>query len=434
MRQVILLSLAFVAILAAVVLSSIGAKVLRHFSHRQLQVFCRLRKRRELFGQILDLHDEVALATEKIQIASLVVLSTCCALLFESAFPRLDRLTGIGMAVGAAALLLVTTIWIPWAVVRHCSAPFLMRTWWLWRLAYRILWPLTIGAQIVDAVFRRLAGQPDKMEKEEEEEAFEDEIMTMVTAGQREGLLEADAREMIEGVIELGDADVSDIMTPRSKVDALDVDLNWGEMLRFVIEAGRTRFPVYERTLDNVIGVLYVKDLLPELAKRSTEPRKPLRALLRELWLIPSTIPLDDLLQEFLDNRMHLAVVVDEYGAVEGVVTIEDVLEEIVGEIVDESESDRERKEDILQLTETKSEVLGTVHLDTINERLGMNLPESDDFDTIAGFVINRLGRIPKGGESVEDHGVRITVLEAKPRQVERVLVDTGDDVGRDMA
>jgi len=428
-RQVILSSLAFVALLATIV-SSIGAKVLRHFSHRQLHVFCRLRKRRELFGQILDLHDDVALATEKLQIASLVVLSVCCVLLFDLVFRQPDVPTGIGIVVGSVVILLAATIWIPWAVVRHCSAPFLLRTWWLWRLVYRISWPLMIGARIVDGIFRRLAGHPDKLEKEEEEEAFEDEIMTMVTAGQREGLLEEDAREMIEGVIELGDADVSDIMTPRSKVDALDADLGWREVLRFVIDAGRTRFPVYERTLDNVIGVLYVKDLLPELAQRSSAPRKPLRALLRKPWLIPSTIPLDDLLQEFLDNRMHLAVVVDEYGAVEGVVTIEDVLEEIVGEIVDES--DREVEDDIHQLSETKSEVLGTVHLDIINERLGMDLPESDDFDTIAGFLISRLGRIPKDGESVEDHGVRITVLEAKPRQVERVLVEMGCDEGRE--
>lgn len=139
--------------------------------------------------------------------------------------------------------------------------------------------------------------------------------------------------------------------------------------------------------------------------------------------MIPSTIPLDDLLQDFLQNRKHLAIVVDEYGAVEGVVTIEDVLEEIVGEIIDESDDDLEKE--ITQLDETKSEVLGVTHLDVINERLAVDLPESDDYDTIAGFVVSRLGHIPKRGEFVDHNGIRVTVLEARPRRVERVLLET---------
>ena len=132
---------------------------------------------------------------------------------------------------------------------------------------------------------------------------------------------------------------------------------------------------------------------------------------------------MDDLLQDFRENRKHLAIVVDEYEAVEGVVTIEDVLEEIVGEIVDESDK-QEEDEGIRQLSETQWEAHGSVHVDTINERLGLNLPESDDFDTIGGFVTSRLGRFPKTGESVECDGVRITVRDVQPRFVQKVLLD----------
>jgi putative hemolysin len=297
-----------------------------------------------------------------------------------------------------------------------------LRTWWFWRLVHRVFMPFNIGAMLFDSLFRRLAGHPKKDDKKEEEDAFEDEIMTMVTVGEQEGLLETDTREMIEGVMELGDDDVADIMTPRRDIDAVDVDMDWAEVLAYVNECGRTRLPVYRGDLDNIVGVLYVKDLLPELAKPPGEPRRTLRELVHEPWFIPSTIPLDDLLQDFRENRKHLAIVVDEYAAVEGVVTIEDVLEEIVGEIVDES--DKEEDEAIRHLYKSKWESLGSVHLDTINERLGLNLPESDDFETIGGFVISRLGHIPKKGEFVQCDSVRITVSQAQPRYVQQVLLD----------
>jgi len=426
--QGILIGLVAMALLATM-FASVAAKALRHFPHRQLEEFCHIRKRTDLFHRILDLHDDVALAAEKMQAVGIVVLCFCSVGLW-STFQDPGLLTGVAVAFCVLLLTLIITVWIPWAVVRHGAAAFLLKTWGIWWLVYQALRPLTIGFAVVHWIFRRLAGQPEKMEKEEEEEAFEDEIMTMVTAGERDGLLEQDAREMIEGVIELGDADVSDIMTPRLKVDAVDVNLSWPKVLGFVSETGRTRIPVYERTLDDIVGVLYVKDLLPELANGSDQPRKPLRELLREAWLIPAKIPLDDLLQDFLDNRKHLAIVVDEYGAVEGVVTIEDVLEEIVGEIIDES--DDELEEEISQLDETKSEIMGVAHLDVINECLAVDLPESDDYDTIAGFVINRLGHIPKPGEFVDHNGIRVTVLEAKPRRVERVLLETADEPRRE--
>ncbi len=429
MQETLIVLLAFG--LLATTFASIGAKTLRHFPHRQLEDVCHVRKRPELFHQILDLHDDVALAAEKLQAIGVVILCFCSMGLW-STFKSQGLLSGFAVAFAVLLLNLVITVWIPWAVVRHGAATFLLRTWRIWWLVYQVFRPLTIGSAIAHWVFRRLAGEPEKMEKEEEEEAFEDEIMTMVTAGEREGLLEQDAREMIEGVIELGDADVSDIMTPRLKVDALDVNLNWPEILSFASETGRTRIPVYERTLDDIVGVLYVKDLLPGLANEPDQPRKPLRELLREPWLIPSTIPLDDLLQDFLENRKHLAIVVDEYGAVEGVVTIEDVLEEIVGEIIDESDNDLE--EEITQLDDSKSEVLGVTHLDSINECLAIDLPDSEDYDTIAGFVITRLGHIPKPGEFVDHNGTRITVLEAKPRRVERVLLETLDESRREIA
>ena len=339
-------------------MAATGTKVLHNFSRHDLESYCRLRRRRERFAEILNHHDRASLAAEALEILATVVFVLAGGI-------WLFRPTGGGLAadwlsvlaaVGVVTLVVLSIhLWIPWAIVRVWSAPLLFHTWWLWQIISRLFWPLTVGVRIVDALARRLADQPE--EPDNEEEAFEDEIRTIVTAGMRDGLLEADAGEMIEGVIELGDADVSDVMTPRSEVDAIDVELPWDELQQHVIKVGRTRIPVYENSLDNVIGVLYVKDLLPELSKPAGGATSRTAKDHPQAWSVPNTKRLDELLQEFLRTRNHLAIVRDEYEAVAGVVTIEDVLEEIVGEIVDEW--DEEEVDGIELVSETVAEVMG---------------------------------------------------------------------------
>lgn len=149
--------------------------------------------------------------------------------------------------------------------------------------------------KVVGALFRRLADRPDE---EDEDEAFEDEIPSVVAEGLHDGVLAKEEREMIEGVTELGDTDVLAIMTPRSNLDALDISLGWDEVQAFIVKVGRTRIPVYEGALDNVVGILYVKDLFKELCISQTQPRKSLRELLRTPWRVPTTKPFDELLQD----------------------------------------------------------------------------------------------------------------------------------------
>ena len=269
-------------------------------------------------------------------------------------------------------------------------------------------------------LLRRLDG---RAAEPSEEEALEDEILSIVTEGQHDGLLEADVREMIAGVIELDDADVADIMTPRSKMDAIPVDTNWQNVLEFVVKMGRTRIPVYQDNLDDIAGVLYVKDLLAEQASEQDKPQQELRSLLREAWRVPKSMRLDELLQKFLHTRNHLAIVVDEFMHVVGLVTIEDVLEEIVGEIVDES--DKEEVGEIHTISETIAEIYARAHLEEINEKLGTQLPEDQEYDTLGGFVLSEMGRIPKVGESLEWEGLRLTVLEANKRRVERMRLES---------
>ena len=283
---------------------------------------------------------------------------------------------------------------------------------------------------MIDAVLHRIAG---KTPAEEDEESLEEDIRTIVSEGHREGLLEEDAREMIEGVIELGDADVSEIMTPRTDMHMVPVDMPWDEVIADVIETGHTRTPVYENNRDDVIGVLYSKDLLPELATGNAESRTPIRDLLRKPVFVPETKAVDDLLQMFQQMRTHIAVVLDEYGGVAGLVTIEDVLEEIVGEIVDEY--DEEVVEEILKIDDNSCEALGRTHVDEINEAMHLELPDDGDFDTIGGFVFTELGHIPLPGEQlVWENKVRIQVLEATKRRIERVRIERLDVNQRESA
>ncbi|QDU98142.1 hemolysin family protein [Lignipirellula cremea] len=420
----------WIAALVIAAWSALGAKVLREFSAGELEEYCLRRKRLDFFGDVLDHYERLAEGAESLQLAA-TTAAIIGGVFWSQATGRLpDPLdwTSVGLLFGAATVgLLAVTHWIPLAVVKFWSAPFLYHTWRIWLVIGFFVWPFSIGVNFVGQLSRRLAGR--HAEEDDEEEAFEDEILSMVSAGEREGLLEADARDMIEGVMELSDDDVSDIMTSRTDIDAIQVDMPWDEMVAFVTEVGRTRIPVYEETLDNIVGILYAKDLLPVLADPDHSARS-LPAILREAWKIPATKHLDELLQEFRNTRVHMAIVIDEYGSTAGVVTIEDVLEEIVGDIIDET--DDEEDDEIQVVDERTSVVDGRTHLDDINERLGLNLAETNDFDTIAGLVMEQLGRIPMVGESITIEQVRVTVLEASRRRVEKVRLELIDEMQRE--
>ncbi|MEM6329030.1 MAG: hemolysin family protein [Planctomycetota bacterium] len=404
-------------------LSAIGARVLRDFSRHELQDLCQRREQPDRFTEVLNQHDGASLAISMLMVIASAVYVVAVGVWFCSSRGGAGPPSAGGVAATAALLgvsLVALQVWVPWSVARVCGVAFLFHTWWLWRGLATLMRPGVLAARGFDAVLHRLAG---KTPAAPDEETLEEEIRTIVNEGHREGLLEGEAREMIEGVIELGDADVDHIMTPRTDMHMLQADTDWEEVLRDVITAGHTRIPVYDTNRDDLVGVLYVKDLLPELAKGPGEQRMPLRKLVRKPVFVPETKPVNDLLQMFQQTRTHIAMVLDEYGGVAGLVTIEDVLEEIVGEIVDEYDADTEQE--ISVLAEGACEALGRAHVDEINEALGVELPEDGDYDTIGGFVFSELGRVPASGDRVEwQSAVRVTVLEVSKRRVERVRID----------
>lgn len=406
--------------------AAMGAKVLREFSHHDLEELCNRRGNSKRKQEIFDLHDHVSVAAESLQVVGVVVTIAAGVLYGVTLFPDgpspgtagLKELAGVSLT--GIVMLLAATVWIPWAVVQFASATFLYHTWRLWYLLSWIFWPLSVGSWLSDEIMQRLTGSSD--DEQSEEEAFEDEIRAIVSEGIREGHLVARARELIEGVIELGDADVGEVMTPRSNVDAVDIHSGWDEIVAFVIQCARTRIPVYDGTFDRVIGVLYAKDLLPELSKPASQQRRDIKSLLREPWFVPKRRMVDELLRDFQRYRKHLAIVVDEYQAVAGVVTIEDALEEIVGEIVDEY--DREEERPIRRIDQDTAEALGSAHIDEVNELLGLDLPEDEEFDTIGGLVLSRLGRIPRREEVVDVGPVRIFIEEIGRRRIAKVRIE----------
>lgn len=420
-----LVSLLWISIgaLAATALVNLGVRTLREFRRHDLAELCTRRGKPDRFGEILRTHEEVALGVEMVSAFTgvLGILAGAAWAAGKWKYSVSESIQDLLLtSLGLGIVFVAVRTWAPWVGARLFAEGFLYQTWPFWRALSAVMLPLVWGAQMLDAILHRVVGREPQ---EVDEQAIEEEIRTIVSEGHRGGLLEDEAREMIEGVIDLGDAYVSQIMTPRTDMHMVQVDLPWDELLSEVIESGHTRIPMYDKTRDDIVGLLYSKDLLPELATGDAESRTPIRELVRKPLFVPETKAVNDLLQMFQQLRTHIAIVLDEYGGVSGLVTIEDVLEEIVGEIDDEY--DPESVEEIRRIDQDTVEALGRTHIDEINEEMNLELPEDGDYDTIGGLVFSEMGRIPQTGEEIVwQDKVRIVVLEATRRRIDRVRVE----------
>jgi magnesium and cobalt transporter len=248
-----------------------------------------------------------------------------------------------------------------------------------------------------------------------EPESREDLLEDLQEAYSR-NLFDADALSMIEGVLQVAELRARDLMVPRSQMDMVDVGEPVEAWIGHVIEAAHSRFPVFEGNRDHVIGILLAKDLL----RHYTEPGFDLRSMLRPAVFIPESKPLNVLLRDFRSNRNHMAIVVDEYGGVAGLITIEDVLEQIVGDIEDEYDLD-EAADNIIAEGD-RFRVRALTEISTFNDAFGTTFSDVE-FDTIGGLVTHHIGRVPKRGEAMEIDGLRLEVLRADARQVHVLLV-----------
>jgi len=245
-----------------------------------------------------------------------------------------------------------------------------------------------------------------------------DQLVELLHSAFERQILDADALSMIEGVLQVSEMQVRDVMIPRSQMDMIDVAESPEAFIPFVIETAHSRFPVFEDNKDNVIGVLLAKDLLRFYAGENFNVRE----MLRPAVFIPESKRLNVLLKEFRANRNHIAIVVDEYGGVSGLVTIEDVLEQIVGEIEDEFDFD-ETEDNILLDKTGRYRVKAVTEIADFNEYFGTDFSD-EEFDTVGGLVIKRFGRVPKRGESAVLDGFSFQVLRADSRKIHSLMVE----------
>jgi magnesium and cobalt transporter len=231
------------------------------------------------------------------------------------------------------------------------------------------------------------------------------ELIRTLAEAESRALIEPESRQMLEGVLRMADLTAKDVMVPAPRMDLLAIDADYDELLHAVIDTAHSRFPVFDGQRDNIIGILMAKDLL----KLQRAPELNLRTLLRPAVYVPESKRLNELLRDFRSNRNHLAIVIDEFGSTAGLITIEDVLEEIVGEIEDEFD-EQEQENGIYTLADGSHRVAGDVSIAAVNEAFGVRLAE-DTFDTIGGLVAHEHGRVPRRAEAVQLAGLRFTVM-----------------------
>ncbi len=392
---------------------------LRDFSRSRLAELCRKRDNELRFGEILKEDLRVLTAWEAVQVASVGIgLSALAALLAPGRHDALEW----GASVALLAVVVVFGfVTIPWSVSRIASEPLLYGWWPLLLLVARLLHPYVVAANGIDTLVHRVVGRQDPMP--ENGTSITEEIQSVVDEGHREGLLESRASHMIQRVMELQEEDVRAIMTPRTKMVCIQKDVSLDEARRLLLDAGHSRIPVIGNSPDDMIGILFAKDLLRYLNSEG-EPAR-LEDIIRKPLYIPETTGINLLLDRMKRERFHLAIALDEYGGVVGLVTLEDILEEIVGEIVDEF--DLAEEEPIHRVDERVTVVDARVHVDDLNEQFDFGLPEDADFDTIGGFVFSQLGHVPDKNESLTWGPLRFTVLEADQRKIMQLRIEVDE-------
>lgn len=255
----------------------------------------------------------------------------------------------------------------------------------------------------------------------DEEQVTEEEIRMMVDVGEEKGVIEEVQKDMINNIFEFDDLTAGEVMTPRTDVAALDIEDGLEEALRIGVDEGFSRLPVYEEDIDHIIGILHIKDLLPYVG-RELPAEVSLRNLIRDTYFVPETKHCGELFSEMTAKHMQMAVVVDEYGGVAGIVTVEDLLESIVGNMQDEFDNE---EEEITQLDENSFEVDGSTSMEELSDLLDVDFPEGD-YETVGGFLLQQLGRIPEADEhpEVQFENVHFTVKEMDDRRIDAVHVE----------
>ena len=401
---------------------SVNVVTLRTFSHLKLQEAFKETNKRENF-EILAL--QISENAEQLILSCWLyrlIFNMCILLLLVDIFIGLnfshDALSYLFAFIIALVIFSTFSLAIPHAWAKYTGEKFLSRTYKLLLFFALIASPALYIFRLYDGFIRRLSGVAESTPQEQHEEKQE-EFLTGLEQHKTEGVLDEEEQEMIENVLELSNSTADEIMTPRTDIIAVEVNSDLQKVLDTIAEGGHTRVPVYEDNIDNIVGLVYAKDLLPEIGKDPADFK--LREKIRDAYFVPETKPLRILLHEFQNQKLHIAVVLDEYGGTAGIVTLEDILEELVGEITDEYEETP--SEPVKQIDENTIEADARMSVDDLKDEFELDLPEDDDYETIGGFVFSRLGYIPKTGETFEYKDLKFEIMSAEARKIRRIKI-----------
>ncbi len=394
---------------------------LREASRSKLTDLMEQRGKEEQVSQFFKNAPQLSLMTGSARSGLTLVVLLATLFHVEEYWGRPEQWTTLSMYLVAlliaGGLVAVFGVAIPISVARYHPERTLARSMPLLNGCLIVLSPFIRLLYLFDPFIRRLTGAPDGKEN-----GASDEVMSVVQDHHDEGAVDEEQKEMIEAVFEFKSTAAGEIMTPRTEMEGIDVTASLKQVRETIIEIGHSRIPVFQEDFDHIVGILYAKDLIRLLGVTDEEPFD-LRDIVREPMLVPETKPLNQLLQEFKSNKVHLAIVLDEYGGTAGLVTIEDLLEEIVGEIEDEYEPEEERPS-IRVIEEGVAEVDARVYVDELNDELELDVPEDEDYDTVGGFVFFVLGHIPELNETFDFGDLRVTVTDVERTRVKRVRME----------
>ena len=332
-----------------------------------------------------------------------------------------------GNSAEGIALVIVTILLALFTIVFAELVPKTLALANAERVAIALSLPIEFLARALSPLIALLTGITSTIAKafganvSNEAQITAEELRLIVERGGEQGVLEAEEEQMINAVIELGSRRVHEVMVPRIAMATIQATATFDEAIETIVEHGHSRIPVYDESVDEILGILYAKDLLPFL-RESAGPRPDLRTLLRTPVYIPESMTVDDLLHEFQRRKVHLAIVLDEYGGTAGLVTIEDLLEEIVGEIQDEYDVEEPM---VVRLSDDEARLDGRASVDDLAELFDTNLglEDEDEYDTVGGLIYHRIGGVPTPGDRVEVDGLTLTVESTDGRRVGKVLV-----------
>jgi putative hemolysin len=412
-------SLIIAAMLAAALASlffSTLTYALRDFTRTRLEERLEHFGKSHLFDAIADHASDLVFVTAVVRLFANILVLVFALRLFHD----LERELWIRyfMAIAVAGFItLFVSVAIPHAAAKYAGETLIAIFAGFLNVLRVVMTPATKIMHFVDDFVRRAAGANETPQPEQ----IQEEILSVVEEGEKEGIVDEQQRAMFESVIEFRDTTAGQIMTARPDMVAIGLPATLSQVKEIIEETGHSRIPIFEETIDKIVGIVYARDLLKYVGVAAPE-EFDLRQAVRPAYFVPESKPVRDLLKDFRQRRVQMAIVLDEYGGTAGLVSVEDILEELVGDITDEHEPADPGM--LKKINDRTWEADARMAIEDLNRAVGVSLPEDAGFQTLGGFISNTLGSIPAAGTTFENAGAKYTILDAEPQKVNRVRID----------